>query len=278
MAISISAEEFKQIRQYIQDSCGIQVGDDKTYLVEGRLSSLAKQEGCSCFGDFFKKAKCDHSGALRDKIIDAMTTNETLWFRDSKPWTTLEEAILPPLIQELRAGKRSSVRVWSAASSTGQEAYSFMMLADKLIHGTNVSLEKFQVVGTDISSSALFMAISGRYSPMAMARGIPDEYKRKYFTEDRTNWVLSDTIRKRVSFRKMNLQDSFAAMGKFDIIFCRNVLIYFSREFKEELIQKFSRCLSPDGAFFIGSSESMLGLDTPYQRKEHKGSSYFVLK
>ncbi len=276
--MTISPQEFTLLRDYIREHCGITVGSDKTYLIESRLAQLVAETGCKDFQEFHLKARNDRTGALRDQIIDAITTNETLWFRDGKPWVALRESILPALIDDLRAGRIRKVRIWSAASSTGQEAYSMAMLIDTLLGpGANgpATPDAFEIVGTDISPSVLFIAIAGRYSQIEISRGLDEYHRNRYFTKQGNAWVLNEAIRKRVSFRKFNLQDGFAALGRFDIILCRNVAIYFADDFKRDLFRKIHESLNPNGLLFLGASESMLGFTTAFKIVEYKDAIYY---
>ena len=276
--MSITQLEFNQLRDFIRLNCGIQLNDDKTYLIESRMAHLVVETGAKDFSEFYQKAKHDLSGALRDRIVDAITTNETLWFRDGKPWVALEERILPEFIEELKEGRKHKVRIWSAASSTGQEAYSLTMLIDTLLgpnpsHG--VTPASFEIIGTDISPSVLFLAIAGRYNQIEIARGLDEHYRNKYFTKQGMVWVLNEAIRKRVTFKKFNLQDSFAQLGQFDMVLCRNVAIYFSDAFKRELFAKFAQALNPSGHFFIGSTESLSGYTNAFKLIEYKNAIYY---
>jgi chemotaxis protein methyltransferase CheR len=254
------------MRDYIEQHCGIRVGDDKMYLVETRLTTLMVEQGCSDFRQLQQKARADTTHRLRDKIVDAMTTNETLWFRDGWPFEALRTVLLPRIAKELQTGRRRNVRIWSAACSTGQEPYSIAM-AVKDVSRTAPTLRSgaMEISATDISQSALFLAMSGRYDQFAMGRGLPEQYKSRYFARHGRVWELRDEIKSMVSFKKLNLQESFEALGTQDIIFCRNVLIYFSDQFKRDILSRIRRMLNPGGALFVGASESMLNYSSEYR-------------
>lgn len=238
----ISDTEFQLLRQYIEEQCGIALGDEKAYLVETRLTKLMAMSGCDDFHEFYLLAKSDKDASLREKIIDAMTTNETLWFRDTHPYLALKEKMLPDFVDDLRAGKREKVRIWSAAASTGQEAYSIAMTIVEFCNGIpGITPEQFEIVGTDISASALFLANAGRYHPLAMSRGLDDSMRKRYFKEDGSVWEIDESIRKMATFKKFNLQHSPSVLGKFDIIFLRYVAIYFSEAFKKDLYSGLDR-------------------------------------
>ena len=274
----VTQQEFNLLRDFIRLNCGIQLNDDKTYLIESRLAHLVMETGAKDFTEFYQKAKHDPSGSLRDRIVDAITTNETLWFRDGKPWVALKEHILPEFIKDLKEGRKRKIRIWSAASSTGQEAYSLTMLIDTLL-GPSPSPEatpaSFEIIGTDISPSVLFLAIAGRYNQIEISRGLEEYYRDKYFTKQGVVWVLNEAIRKRVTFKKFNLQDSFAPLGRFDLVLCRNVAIYFSDAFKKEIFAKIEQALNPGSPFFVGSAESLSGYTNAFKLMEYKDAIYY---
>lgn len=277
--IAINHEEFVLLREYIQKECGIVVGDEKVYLIESRLARLVVETNCKSFKEFYLKAKSDVTRKLRDKIIDAMTTNETLWFRDMKPWTILKEVIIPKFIDDLRTGKKQRITVWSAAASTGQEPYSFAMLIDEAIkREPKVSREQFYILATDISPSALYMAISGRFNSIAMARGMLPGYKDKYFTDTNGVAEIIPEIKKMVVFKQFNLQHDFSKIPTCDLIFCRNVAIYFSPDFKKELFKKIYSKTDKDGYFFIGSTESLIGYSDDFEQLEYQKGVYYKPK
>jgi len=276
MSTEISADEFELLRGYIEEQCGIALGDEKAYLIETRLTKLMIENGCENFGEFYRLIKKDPRSGLRDKIVDAMTTNETLWFRDNHPFTILTEKLLPPLTDELRAGKRGPVRIWSAASSTGQELYSIAMTIQEYCRAhPGVEPGQFELLGTDISPSALFIATAGRYDPIAMKRGLPDSLRDRYFKQDGRVWILDEGIRKMATFKKFNLQDSTMGLGTFDIVFLRYVAIYFSDDLKKQIFSNITRVLSPGGHLIIGAVESLRGYSDAFELVTHAGGNYY---
>lgn len=277
--IAISHEEFILLREYIQQECGIVVGDEKVYLIESRLARLVVETGAKSFKEFYLKAKSDVTNKLRNKIIDAMTTNETLWFRDSKPWTVLKDVIIPKFIQDLKSKKKERIFIWSAASSTGQEPYSFaMLLLEALKREPTISPNRFKILATDISPSALYMAMSGRYNSISMARGMIPEFRKKYFKDDGRVSEIDPKVKSMVTFKKFNLQHSFMKIPTCDMIFCRNVAIYFSPEFKIQLFKKINMKLDKDGYFFLGSTESLIGYSKDYEQFEYMKGVYYKPK
>ncbi|OGJ89336.1 MAG: hypothetical protein A2268_08410 [Candidatus Raymondbacteria bacterium RifOxyA12_full_50_37] len=275
--MAISPEEFRLFRDYIERECGIRVGDAKEYLVESRLSSLMTQNGCATFGDFYALASGNRAPGLRDRIVDAMTTNETLWFRDNHPFSMLSEVFLRQMADEIIAGKRTRIRIWSAACSTGQEPYSIAMTIEEFARKRSVlPLEYVDIVATDISPSVLFSAMAGRYTGAVMTRGMPDDFRARYFDKAGEVWAIKERIRKMVRFKKFNLQEDFGPLGRFDAIFCRNVAIYFSDEFKRALFKRFAALLRPAGYLVLGASESISGYaPNDFRMHTHEKGIYY---
>jgi len=270
--------EFRQLRDYIEKSCGIALGDEKAYLVENRLVGLLTETGSATFSDLYRKAVSEPGLGLRDKIVDAMTTNETSWFRDLYPFDIMETVVFKKFAEELSAGKRQKIRIWCAASSTGQEPYGLAMMLHEFSRKNSVlPLSCTEIVATDISPSVLFLAIAGRYDQIAMSRGMPQDIRDRYFTNSGKVWVLGDKIRKMVTFKKLNLQDDFKSLGKFDVIFCRNVMIYFSDTFKKDLFNRFAAIMNPDCIFFLGASESISNYTDKFSMITHNRHIYYQL-
>jgi len=254
--VLINESEFLLFRDYIAKHSGIVIPPEKTYLLETRLSKHMAQAGIDSFGKFYEYILADKTLLMMQKIVNAITTNETKWFRDVEPWTVLEEFLLPPLVEELSTGKRKRVRIWSAAASSGQEIYSTVMCVDDYLRKNNilgVKLSDFEFLATDISSSILEIAKKGRYDKISMSRGLDDYYKDKYFKQNGSAWDINDKIKNAVVFKPFNLQNSFIGFDKFDIIFCRYILIYFSDDFKMDVIKKISESLNEGGVVFTGS-------------------------
>lgn len=264
--MKISQQEFDLMRRWIAQQCGITIGDQKMYLIETRLARLVVESGAASFGDFYAKVVGSRDSVLRDRVIDAITTNETLWFRDGAPWIHFRDELLPILSEVSRREAQRRIRIWSAACSTGQEPYTIAMLCDDAYERLGpvraLSPERVEIVATDISPSAIFIAVAGRYDPISMGRGFVGEwasYRERYFTKEGPISVVAPKIRQRVRFQRFNLQDSFAPLGRFDVVLLRNVAIYFSDDFKRELFSKVARALQPGGHLFVGSAESLNG-------------------
>lgn len=256
VANTISKSDYEEFRKFLENACGIVLGDNKQYLVSSRLNRIIAECKYSSLGELVTALKRDSSKDLTDRIVEAMTTNETSWFRDIHPFNTLKERILP----ELSVARRMPIRIWSAACSSGQEPYSISMTVHEYQMANPGKLNtEVQIVATDISPAMLRIAQKGRYDDMAMARGLTPERKKRYFKETPTYWQIAPQVSARIQFRALNLLQSYALLGRFDIIFCRNVLIYFSSESKKDIISRMAKTLNPGGYLFLGGSESTAG-------------------
>lgn len=279
MPETISTSEFKLLRDFIERSCGISLGDEKAYLIETRLAGLMAETASPDYGSFYRLASSGHDHKLRDKIVDAMTTNETLWFRDSHPFLILRDKLLPPLIESLLTGTRFRVRIWSAASSTGQEPYSIAMTILEVCRANpRLRPEQFEILATDISPSALFVANAGRYDVAAIGRGLPEEVRDRYFRKEGNVWVVDDAVKKLVTFRKFNLQDPLDPLGKFDVVFMRYVAIYFAEDFKRRLFRNVARLLIPNGHLIISAVETLMGISDEFESLQHFNGTYHRCK
>ncbi len=250
----ISKQEFDEFRQFLERASGIVLGEGKHYLVSSRLAKLLQDHGLASISELIDCIKKNHKPGLREQVVDAMTTNETMWFRDRYPYEMLKQSLLPEFAERIKTG---ALRIWSAACSTGQEPYSISMIVEEYLKlNPGAFARGVQIVATDISPSVLAVAKQGRYDKSAIDRGISEERKQRFFDRDGDYWVVKPEIKSRVSFRQLNLQQSFAALAKFDLIFCRNVLIYFSSEFKRDILERQAAQLNPGGYLMLGSSEA----------------------
>lgn len=254
--------EYKQFRDFLEQQCGIVLGDNKQYLVKSRLGPLMMRFNLDSLSELVSKTLSPFERQLRSAVIDAMTTNETLWFRDTYPYELLKKQILPELEKDHR-----TVKIWSAASSSGQEPYSIAMtgLEYQQLKPSAFSLG-VQILGTDISNAMLDHCQKAEYDGLALSRGLSPERRSKFFEDSGHGMMrVKDTVRKNVSFRHLNLLDSYTLLGKFDIIFCRNVLIYFSPEVKAKIIRQFAQALNPRGYLFLGASESLSSINSDFE-------------
>ncbi len=277
--IKITPEELQLISKYIHDISGIYLDKSKSYLFETRLSSIAEAHGCNSYKELYQKAKRDAGKKIEREIIDAISTNETLFFRDKGPFDLLQHKLLPEIIDRRseKSGRlRIPIKVWSAAASTGQELYSIAIIINELIgDAPNYSVK---LLGTDISNTAIAQASSGKYNKFEIERGLDRKFLQKYFTLFGDTWKIKDEIRAMVNFRKLNLMLPFNALGKFDIIFCRNVAIYFTLEDRKKLFNKIADVLADDGFLIIGSTESLTGVCPRFVPKRHLRTIFYQKK
>ncbi|MDY6844369.1 MAG: protein-glutamate O-methyltransferase CheR [Thermodesulfobacteriota bacterium] len=275
----ITPDEIKLISQYVVSKTGIYLDQSKGYLIETRFNGLLDELGCTSYSDLYYKAKSDSTKKIERKIIDAITTKETLFFRDHAPFEMLQHKILPELIDRRVAqskGSPASIRVWSSACSTGQEVYSINMVLKDLI--PNINQYNIKVLGTDISDAAIAQASYGQYNRFEIERGLPRNRLQKYFNLVGNNWKVKDEVRVLSTFKKQNLMDPFVGLGKWDIIFCRNVAIYFTPEEKRKLFNKIADILEFDGYLIIGSTESLFGVCDRFEPSRHIRSVFYKLK
>ncbi len=270
MSFSISPSEYDLFRKKLESYSGILLGDNKEYLITSRLRRLLEAEALTNLTQLVDAMESNLR--LKESVIDAMTTNETLWFRDDHPFKIFREKLLPEL-----AKSRRPLRIWSAACSTGQEPYSLSIAIEefKRMHPGALSAE-VKIIATDISPTALAIARDGIYSQLALKRGMGDVHLRQYFNQQgEDEWQINDEVKRRIEFRPLNLQTSYSLLGKFDIVFCRNVLIYFSPDFKTDILKRIHGTLNQDGHLFIGASEAVNNLSDYYQMTQfNPGISY----
>jgi len=251
MTASFSPDEYKNFQVFLEKACGIVLGANKHYLVSSRLNRLMTESNIPTLQGLVDALNKSINSALRTKVIEAMTTNETLWFRDTYPFQVLSQTIF----EDYKQQNKKSIRIWSAACSSGQEPYSISMTVDEYLK--KAPGFKVDVIATDISQEILNAAKTAKYDALALARGLSEERKRQYFSPVGDQWQVNANIRSRVSFREVNLLQSYTALGKFDAIFCRNVLIYFSAESKKDILNRMADALNPRGFLMLGASESI---------------------
>lgn len=274
--IKLLAEECRPLAEYIYSICAVTLDQSKSYLIEGRLGRLVEETGCGSFGCLVQRAKSESSRALQKRIIDAITTNETLFFRDTAPFDLLRHRIVPDLIDRRRQTGAARIRIWSAACSTGQEVYSLAILLKELLGDPD--RYGVRLIGTDISNDAIIRASRGWYNATEIARGLSEPLRDKYFIRARDGWQIRDEIRGIASFKHLNLMSDLSALGKFDIIFCRNVAIYFNESDKVSLFRRIQRALEPNGYLVIGAMESLNGVAPQFESKRHLRSVYYQAK
>jgi len=279
--MKITPTEFKLLRDYLEERSGICLNEDKAYLLENRLTSIMESYKCKDFSEFYYILKGAQHEELDNKLIDTMTTNETLWFRDSHPYAILKEKILPSFVQAVSEGKKDKIKIWSAASSTGQEPYSIAITVRDFCMGHNiVKKDMVHITATDISDSCIAKAKAGIYDNIAMSRGITQEQLNRYFMKESANaYSINQEIKSMVNFKKFNLQDNPIILEPhFDLVFMRYVAIYFNDEFKKGLYNRLARILSPGGFLIIGAVETLRGLSENFDMMSHAGGLYYQCK
>ncbi|MBW1892280.1 MAG: protein-glutamate O-methyltransferase CheR [Deltaproteobacteria bacterium] len=260
----ITPEEYNVFTRYILEISGITLDQGKEYLVETRLGPILDDMSCTTFSELYYKCRSDKTGAVEKRIIDAIATNETYFFRDIAPFELLQHKIIPDLIDKRKAlappDTPIKIRIWSAAAATGQEVYSITILLKELyLHPDKYNIT---LIGTDISGQAIARASYGRYNKFEISRGLSAARIKQYFDPDGDGWKIKDELRVMASFQKINLLKPLIGFEKFDIILCRNVAIYFTQKERQRLYNKIADVLVPDGYLLIGSTESLTN-ETP---------------
>ncbi|MCM2678934.1 CheR family methyltransferase [Echinimonas agarilytica] len=273
---NITDIEYKTFRDYLEKQCGIVLGDNKQYLVKSRLAPVLTKYKIKSLTELLSSLSSISQRELRAAVIDAMTTNETLWFRDGYPFELLKSKIFPDF-----HGQRKPIRMWSAACSSGQEPYSLSMTSlEYQMQRPGTLPGGVEILATDISASMLEQCKGAEYDELALARGLSPERRRQFFEKaDSGRFRLNSKVRQQVTFRYANLLESYALLGRFDIIFCRNVLIYFSADVKSKIINQFAGALNPGGYLMLGASESISGLSDKFEMVRcNPGIVYKVIK
>jgi len=278
MSAPLTKDELAVWSRYVYEICGISLDASKGYLIETRLAGLIRETGSGGFSELYRKVRTDTTLTLRRKVIDAITTNETSFFRDTAPFELIQHKLVPEIID--RRGKSGirpiPVRIWSAACSTGQEVYSIGIALRELLgdlRGYDV-----RILGTDISNQAVNHASYGHFSRLELERGMPGDKLSKYFTLSGDRWKVRDEIRAMATFRNMNLLEPFSFPAPFDIIFCRNVAIYFTEPDRIRLFRNLGKYLIRDGALIIGSTESITGLCPEFESRRHLRAVFYQFR
>ena len=268
----VSPESYLKFRDFLEKQCGIVLGDNKQYLVRSRLASLLYKHKYESADELIDVVVRGFDRTLLQGVIDAMTTNETLWFRDNYPFDLLIKDLLPKL-----ASKNQKIRIWSATCSSGQEPYSIAMSVLEFQRQRPGALRAgVEIVATDLSSEMLKKCEQGIYDELSLARGLSAQRRDTFFEQHETGLMqVKPEVRRMVSFRSLNLLSSYAGLGRFDIVFCRNVLIYFSPQVKQRILQQIAGQLQSDGVLFLGASESISAASDIYSMvKCHPGLYY----
>jgi chemotaxis protein methyltransferase CheR len=273
--MALSAPEFNYIRRLVLEQSAIVLEEDKGYLVESRLLPLAHREGFASLSLFVERLQSAPFHALHQRAVEAMTTNETSFFRDFHPFEALKKSVLPELVE--KRGQERKLNIWCAACSTGQEPYTIAMLLREYF--PNLASWNIGILATDLSSEMLARARQGRYSQLEVNRGLPASFLVKYFQKQGCEWQLRDDLRRMVQFQVINLAAAWPPVPLMDIVMMRNVLIYFGMDTKREILGKARRILRPDGYFFLGAAETTFNLDESFERLQvERATCYQVPK
>jgi chemotaxis protein methyltransferase CheR len=256
----VTPPDYEYLRKVLKDLSGLDLSADKQYLIESRLLPLARKSGIADIGELVQKMKGGAS-ALISQVVEAMTTNETFFFRDKVPFDHFRDTIMPEMLRARAA--RKSLRIWCAAGSTGQEPYSIAMCLKEM--GAALAGWRIEILATDLSQEVLEKSKAGIYSQFEVQRGLPIQLLVKYFKQMGELWQINPDIRAMVQHRQLNLLHDFSQLGSFDVIFCRNVLIYFDQETKIGIFGRLARAIEPDGFLVLGAAETVVGLTEAFK-------------
>lgn len=266
--------EYDYLRSFLKTRSGLVLTNEKQYLIESRLMPVARKAGLPSISALVAKVKEPGASALQEAVVEAMTTNESFFFRDKTPFEHFTGTMLPHMLQN-RARERK-IRIWCAAASTGQEPYTLAMClkdAEAKLAGWKV-----EILGTDLSNEVLEKARAGIYSQFEVQRGLPINHLLKYFRQTGDLWQISSELRSMVQYRRLNLLENFSSLGQFDIVFCRNVLIYFDNETKIDVLNRIRRLLPDDGFLVLGAAETVVGLTDAFRPMQDRRGLYQIAK
>lgn len=275
--MSISIADFDYIRKLVYDRTGVFLSEDKTYLVESRLGMLAKETGSNSISGLvteLKQIKPNRFNPLYQSIVEAMMTNETFFFRDINPFEVLQKSVIPELLKQRL--NRENLNIWCAACSSGQEPYSIAMLLREYF--PQLAHNQVQIIASDISTAMLKRARSGRYQQHEVDRGLPTPFLEKYFQHCGQEWQIKEQIHQAIEFRELNLTEPFRTLPQMDIIFMRNVLIYFDLKTKQSILARVGQILRPNGYLFLGGGETTVNLDNAFEPVQFENGVCYRLK
>jgi chemotaxis protein methyltransferase CheR len=273
-ATLLRAEDFEYLRRLLLDEAAIVLEGAKGYFAEARLDALARREGIASATDLVARLKLGQPDGLRSKTVEAMTQNETSFFRDARPFEEIRRSVLPELIGRRLEDRR--LRIWSAACSSGQEPYSLALLILEdfpELAGWDVS-----ILASDLSTEMVGRGLAGRYTQAEMNRGLPASLLVKYFRREGLEWTIDEAARRPVEFRAINLAGDWPDLGDFDLIALRNVLIYLGIDDRKAILAKVARALAPDGYLWLGTAESTINVDDRFERVEPERGSFYRLR
>ena len=257
----MSPAEYDYLRQFLKSRSGLVLSNEKQYLIESRLLPVARKAGLQSIAALVAKLKEPRETVLAEAVVEAMTTNESFFYRDKTPFEHFTQVMMPELLKSRASQKK--IRIWCAAASTGQEPYTLAMCLKEM--EAKVAGWRIEILGTDISNEVLERAKSGTYTQFEVQRGLPIQLLLKYFTQQGESWTIAPQLRSMVQWKKFNLLDSFASFGQFDIVFCRNVLIYFDQTTKVDILGRISKIMAPDGYLVLGAAETVVGLTDAFK-------------
>lgn len=270
--VPILTDNYRFLREQIYSQAGIVLEDDKHYLFETRLSPIVRQLGLASINDLCALLKAGRATDVHRRVVEAMTTNETYFFRDPAHYDSIRSTLLPRLREERQDTRR--MRFWSAASSTGQEAYSLAMaLLEEGFAGWNI-----QILGTDFASKVVERARAGKFQQIEVNRGLPASLLVKYFRRAGVEWLLNEEVRRLAQFDSIDLRKSMKALGPFDLVFCRNVMIYFDAATKEQILREIHSTLFRGGWLLLGGAETAIGVDKWFERRVVGAATVYVAK
>jgi chemotaxis protein methyltransferase CheR len=270
--MSLRSDDFTFLANMLKQQSGLIVGEDKVYLLESRLTPLARKFNLNSIEEICTKLRGVGDPKLAEAVVESMTTNESSFFRDTKPFDQFKQVVLPMLLQQ-NAGKRS-IRIWSAASSSGQEAYSLAMILKE--EAAKLAGWNIEIIGTDLSKEMVEKSQEGAYTQFEVQRGLPIMLLMKYFKQEGDKWRISDDLKKMVNFRTYNLLSDLSPLGSFDVVFCRNVLIYFDQPTKAKVLDATTRLMPPHGVLFLGGAETVLGITDKFKPMEGQRGLYIL--
>jgi len=259
----MKAHNFEYLRKFLYETSGLVIGLDKAYLVESRLVPVARKRNINTLDELVERMAAKSDVRLRTEITDAMMTNESFFFRDIAPFENFRKAVLPKIVEARRRAGRPVVRIWSAACSSGQEPYTLAMILKEesaLLAGIRA-----EIIATDLSTEIVAKAKAGLYSQFEVQRGLPVQLLVKYFSKAGDQWQIAEALRSMVNFRCFNLLDDLAMLGRFDVVFCRNVLIYFDNSTKANILRRIARTVPDDGVLYLGGAESPIGITDAFR-------------
>ncbi|KLN59017.1 chemotaxis protein CheR [Kiloniella spongiae] len=270
----MNVSDFDFISQFLKKRSGLVLSQDKAYLLESRLNPVARKWDLSGFDELVQKVRATNDERILNDITEAMTTNESFFFRDQKPFDQFKDLVLPHMLEKRAASK--TIRIWSAACSSGQEPYTLAMLLKEA--GPALAGWKIEIIATDLSNEILNKAKEGVYTQFEVQRGLPINLLVKYFQQNGDRWQIDSSIRNMVTFKSFNLLESPAMLGKFDIVFCRNVLIYFDQPTKSVVLKNIAKQMPDDGFLYLGGAETVLGISDEFQLIPGKRGIYGLVR